>query len=156
MNTCKNCKKQTNNPKFCSRSCSVSYNNKKNPKRKREQYFCKTCDKKVPYRRKYCDECNPQNVDWSKRILKDFTINSGYLQHKYSNIREAAKTIYKKSNRPNKCERCNYKLHYEICHIKPIYMFDLKTPISIINDPNNLIALCPNCHWEMDNGLWQP
>ena len=33
MNSCANCGKLTDNAKFCSRSCSVSYNNSKTPKR---------------------------------------------------------------------------------------------------------------------------
>ena len=156
MNTCKNCNKPTKNPKFCNRSCAAIYNNTKCPKRKGKNYYCKHCKIKTTHRRTTCDTCNPSKVDWSKRLLKDFITNSKHLQHRYSNIREAGKRAYKNSSRPENCEKCNYKLHYEICHIKPIYMFDLKTPISIINDLSNLVALCPNCHWEMDNGLWQP
>ena len=25
--------------------------------------------------------------------------------------------------------------------------------LSKINDPKNLLPLCPNCHWEYDNGI---
>lgn len=58
---CLNCNNSTNNPKFCSRSCSASYNNKLFPKRekgivypcenhksikiKRDPVKCKTCEK---------------------------------------------------------------------------------------------------------------
>ena len=45
------------------------------------------------------------------------------------------------------------KQHYEVCHIKGISDHGLDTTIGEINDIHNLIALCPNCHWEMDNGL---
>jgi hypothetical protein len=42
---CVNCKKQTNNPRFCSRSCSVSHNNSVQPKRKRIARECPACKK---------------------------------------------------------------------------------------------------------------
>ena len=32
MNLCLNCGKETTNPKFCSRSCSATFNNKKREK----------------------------------------------------------------------------------------------------------------------------
>lgn len=41
----------------------------------------------------------------------------------------------------------------EICHIKPISEFSDDTLIAIINHPDNIVILCPNCHWEFDNGL---
>ena len=31
--------------------------------------------------------------------------------------------------------------------------FDKDTTLNEINDINNLMALCRNCHWEFDNGL---
>jgi len=38
-----------------------------------------------------------------------------------------------------------------VCHIKAVSDFDENTPIVIINSIDNLMALCPNCHWEFDN-----
>lgn len=49
------------------------------------------------------------------------------------------------------CNVCGYDKHYEVCHIKSIASFKSNTSVSIINDLTNLIALCPNCHWEHDN-----
>ena len=42
MITCLSCGNETKNPKFCSKSCSASYNNKKFPKRKPE-HKCIDC-----------------------------------------------------------------------------------------------------------------
>ena len=42
--------------KFCSRSCSVSYNNKTSPKRKPEGQ-CKICKCNLTTHRTYCDKC---------------------------------------------------------------------------------------------------
>ncbi|NDG25698.1 MAG: HNH endonuclease [Proteobacteria bacterium] len=46
---------------------------------------------------------------------------------------------------------CIYDKHFEVAHIKPISEFSKDTLITIVNDPSNLIPLCPNCHWEFDN-----
>ena len=154
-----NCNNKTNNPKFCSRSCSVTFYNKKRPKRKRKKYTCRICGIEVPGRRVLCDKHNPQIIAWSKLTLKDiiYSYNQKYgASNRYTRIRDHAKNTYINSNRPKYCEKCGYEYHYHVCHIKPIHMFNLDTPISIINDLNNLMALCPNCHWELDNGLFAP
>ncbi len=153
------CTNMTDNPKFCSKSCAAKFNNRKFPKRTRKKYYCRICEAEVSWRRVLCDEHNPQKVDWSKVTLADviYSCNDGYgPSNRYTRIRDHAKVIYKNSDRPNQCERCDYKLHHHVCHIKPIRMFDSKTTISDINDLSNLISLCPNCHWELDNGLFTP
>jgi len=53
MYQCLHCGKDTNNPKFCSRSCSVSYNNK-TTKRKHSQQQCPNCSKSIESRATYC------------------------------------------------------------------------------------------------------
>ena len=161
MNKCKNpeCANLTDNPRFCSRSCAAIVNNKKFPKRIRQKYFCKICGVELPPRRTLCDEHNPQKIDWSKITLADvmYSHESGYgASNRYTRIRDNAQVVYRNSGRPNQCERCSYKYHYHVCHIKPIHMFDPGSPISDINNLDNLMALCPNCHWELDNGLFAP
>jgi len=42
-----------------------------------------------------------------------------------------------------------------ICHIKPVAEFGDDAPLEEINAKENLIALCPNCHRELDDGLLQ-
>lgn len=42
---CLKCQKQTDNPKFCGRSCGVAYNNSAHPKRKRQSTACQGCAK---------------------------------------------------------------------------------------------------------------
>lgn len=146
---CKYCNKQTNNPKFCSRSCSVSYTNKINPKR-RPEGKCTTCSTSVLARRKYCNQCDP-------RCRGDITIEQAiYHKHGTSSafalIRTRARAIAQKLNM-NSCKICGYNKHVEIAHITPITKFPKNTLVSIVNAPNNLISLCRNCHWEMDHGL---
>ncbi|WP_394804943.1 HNH endonuclease [Hymenobacter monticola] len=48
---------------------------------------------------------------------------------------------------------CGYDTHYEVCHIKPINEFMPTDFVADVNRLNNLVALCPNHHWEFDHGL---
>lgn len=70
-----------------------------------------------------------------------------------SSIRKLAEITYKNSNKPCKCAICGYDKHIEIAHIKPVSDFDESSTIEEINSIDNLIALCPNHHWEYDNGI---
>ena len=54
---------------------------------------------------------------------------------------------------PKACQKCSYDKHVELCHIKPINSFDDSATVGEINDPKNLLVLCPNHHWEFDNGI---
>ena len=154
MQHCLNCQKETTNPKFCSQSCSISYSNRHRPKK---PYYCSKCNQLLGYgysqfhRRKYCEKCTPNYVDWMAVTYKEMISRYDYQVN--ARIRELARKIYQKTNKPKCCANCGYNKHYEVCHIKGISDHDLDTTIGEINDIHNLIALCPNCHWEMDNGL---
>jgi hypothetical protein len=50
------CKKQTDNPKFCSQSCAAIVANRSNPKRKPE-HNCKKCGVSIVAGRTYCSTC---------------------------------------------------------------------------------------------------
>lgn len=50
------------------------------------------------------------------------------------------------------CYECGYSKHIEICHIQSVSSFPGNTKIYIINSVGNLVALCPNHHWEFDHG----
>lgn len=71
-----------------------------------------------------------------------------------SNIRRHAERVYSASSKKKCCYKCGYDKHYEICHIKAVSKFDDNALIQDINSIDNLIALCPNCHWEFDNGVF--
>ena len=70
-----------------------------------------------------------------------------------STVRKLAEKIYKENNPECKCAVCGYDKHIEIAHIKAVSDFDDNTIIAEINNINNLIGLCPNHHWEYDNGI---
>lgn len=53
------------------------------------------------------------------------------------------------------CKLCGYSLHVELCHVKAIHRCFKETPHMLVKEVNsraNVIPLCRNCHWELDNG----
>lgn len=140
MNSCLNCPRLTSNPRFCSRSCAATWNNRMVPKRNPEG-ICGTCDKPISKSRKYCSDCLV--------ISKSKSSNSGSNPY----IRQSARKSYVKSGRPMTCILCGYTSHVDICHIKDIRDYPDGTLYSVINDDSNLIALCKNHHWEFDHGI---
>lgn len=150
---CRHCGKTTTNPAFCSRSCANSYNNRQFPKKRKTHKLrcCKHCSTAVIGRRTTCDTCNPSYVDWSRLTLSELRAKALY-QHS-ARVRQIARNVYRRSNKPKQCIVCGYDKHYEVCHTRPIQDFPDNTPIAQVNDIDNLVALCPNHHWELDNGL---
>ena len=84
--------------------------------------------------------------------LKEAIYHKHHRSSAYALIRSRARAIAKKIGL-TKCMKCGYDLHVEIAHIKRISDFTEDTFINVINDPSNLLALCPTHHWEFDNGI---
>ena len=70
-----------------------------------------------------------------------------------SAIRKLAQQIYLEANCNPKCAICGYSHHIEVAHIKAVSDFDDNVTIREIDSVDNLIGLCPNHHWEYDNGI---
>ena len=70
-----------------------------------------------------------------------------------TSIRKDAQKVFEQSGKPYRCAICGYDKHIEIAHIKAVSEFDDSALLTEINHPDNLIALCPNHHWEFDNNL---
>ena len=145
--TCLNCSKISKNPKFCCRSCSVSFNNKKEPKRKRKFKICPDCKCEMSERAKKCKNCFSKDISLQEAIYTKHHKSSAFAL-----VRFRARKVGEKL-KWEKCACCNYSKHIEIAHIIPVSNFDKSTMLSVINQPNNLLPLCPNCHWEFDAGL---
>lgn len=154
MNNCLNCEGKTTNPKFCSRSCAATYNNRIKPKRAKT-HNCIDCGKPITAERKRCRE---HFLLWVKsKEVKDMSLKEAiYENHHRSSafalVRSRARAIAKKLGL-NTCVKCGYDKHVEIAHIKPISSFSEEVLISVINSKENLMSLCPNCHWEYDHNI---
>lgn len=70
-----------------------------------------------------------------------------------SAIQKDARKVFFEDNLTPKCLICGYTHHIEVAHIKAVSEFSNNTFIKEINRKDNLIGLCPNHHWEFDNGL---
>ncbi len=159
---CNHCQKLTNNPKFCSSACAATVNNRlKNHNKPKKKYCCIACNTLLyigwrSKRTKYCNKCrytkNPNFKDWST-VTKKALYAKLKLHQAHARVRALARETYKKSNKPKLCANCGYDKFYEVCHIKPIQNFDETSVVTEINHIDNLIGLCPNCHWELDHDL---
>jgi hypothetical protein len=116
----------------------------------KEERNCKFCNT-LTYNSKYCTSCFLSQGFAKKTLLQAIGISNG--ANKFGAVRGHARKIYQISNKPRCCKNCGYNKHIEICHIKDISSFTLDTLISKINHPDNLIAMCPNCHFEFDHIL---
>lgn len=158
---CLNCHRDTTNPKFCSRSCAASHNNKVSPKRSPEGY-CKKCHKPISSGKSYCsDECRVASgvggikVDYTSPRYTELTLEEVRGKAKYqksSRIRDHARSTFL-VGKSLECSNCGYTHHVHVCHIKPISSFSKTATLGEINASDNLVLLCPNCHWEFDHGL---
>ena len=100
------------------------------------------------------------NIEDLKNIVDISNLTKGQLFDRYkqwqtarSAIAKMARQIFNNSTKSKRCAICGYDKHYEVAHIKAVSDFDDDVLISEINDINNLIALCPNHHWEHDNNV---
>lgn len=158
---CLNCQEDTTNPKFCSKSCAASFNNKREDLlrlgRRVKTKKCRVCDTLIFQKNSYCPKCILLGKHLrNQKHLKDKTLGEEIDGSKkdaniYNNIRQHARRVCREETYC--CDKCGYEKHVEICHIKPIRDFSLDSLVSEINDRSNLVKLCPNCHWELDNGL---
>lgn len=94
-----------------------------------------------------------KNKDIEDRTKGDLFTTFKNWQSARSFIRRNSQEKYLKSGRPLKCKVCGYDKHVEIAHIKAVSEFSDETHIGEINSIDNLVALCPNHHWEYDNGI---
>ena len=155
--SCLNCNKKTSNPKFCSRSCAASYNNKKHPKRTIEKK-CKHCDNKVRnWRSTLCEDCyQERRVDYKNKTIGEYrnrpSVKGKHPSWLHSHVRNFARSWLKHLTK-QPCVNCGYDKHVELCHIKPVSSFSDDTLLGEVNSPRNVVPLCRNCHWEFDHKL---
>lgn len=155
MVQCFNCSKQTDNPKFCSRSCAVTFNNKNNPKRKRKRK-CVSCERLILSSRQFCSECfenRPKRWDDRKEA------NRFYVKQSRKRLKTKA-VDYKGGS----CVKCGYSLCHaalEFHHLDPAEKdFHLSHAATntwswdrIKQELDKCILLCCRCHREVHAGI---
>ena len=164
-----NCKKKFNKPdwqvkksthNFCSRKCSniISNTNRwKNHISSYRKHPCIKCQKPRGWRNEsgLCNDCfNKTLTEKSKSItLRELKqkhnkrINGRWYSAEIRSLNKSWN--FELTKKP--CQKCGFSHHSELCHIKAIKDFDDNATLGEINNPSNIVVLCPNCHWLFDN-----
>lgn len=154
---------EKNKEHYCSRKCSCIDRNTErwsNYLNIHERSRCEICSKSRDYRSKH-SLCRLCYTKMSREKNENKTIAD--IKAKYnlksngrwfsSEIRHFARW-WNKDMLDIPCQKCSYNKHVELAHIKSISSFSDDTKLKIVNDRKNLLSLCPNCHWEFDEGLF--
>lgn len=148
---------------FCNNSCSAAFNNKgicRNKKKPTKTCVCKKCLCEYQYHPKnhrnetYCISC--------KKIIKQDYANYNHHRDKHigsyrvTEKKHASVRLFNRSWNKHltklPCACCGYNKYVELAHIKPVASFPDEVLLSEVNNELNIVQLCPNCHWELDNG----
>lgn len=137
---------------FCTRSCSTTHANRTATRRFGPPKKSRSCSCGAPLsgRRKLCPSCRPANMDMTKGDL--FKRRSSW-QSARSTIQRLARVAFDRTGQRAACVVCGYHKHIEVAHRQAVAAFPDAAKISEINDPNNLVPMCRNHHWEQENGL---
>lgn len=126
---------------FCNHTCAAEFNNRNRvikPKEKKEKKARILVEKFNFLIGKTKQEVFDKHSNW---------------QSARTSIRRFAAYVFHQSGKNKSCFNCGYNKHTEICHIKAVSEFEKEILIEVINHIDNLVALCPNCHWEYDNNI---
>ena len=177
---CKNCNLEFNKSQseikrhpesnhFCSRQCSGSFNTRGKNHNAAIERVCKEC--KASFKCKsghrsttFCKDCLQNYFTYFeakaaatklltlKELQSNPSVKDKHPSWKNSHVRNLNRS-WNKDLLGFPCQKCNYALHIELAHIKGVASFDLDAKLGEVNHPNNILVLCPNCHWEFDSGL---
>lgn len=151
MNQCqnKNCNKQTNNPRFCSRSCSAIVTGTESPKRKRTK-TCKICNILIRSEKTFCSyNCYSKGRSKRKAIKP-----VGYERLKNFRTRLKQQSVDYKGG---KCSLCGYnkcikalEFHHTDPNQKDFVISGISKAFeSIKYELDKCILVCANCHREI-------
>lgn len=104
------------------------------------------------------DRLRNYSINKGHHIIEDMSKGEVFRNYKSyqsarSFIRKNAIKVYNTEIGIDKCAICGYNKHIDVAHIKAVSDFEDDVLIKDINNKENLIGLCPNHHWEYDNGL---
>lgn len=138
---------------FCSRSCAATFNNGGVPKRARSRE-CKLCGSPVRANRTYCPDCWKSKEKRRKTQRASVTLGEAKSAASYqahARVRDLARRKFKRLGMRKSCWVCGYLKKVDICHLVPIADHPESALVDEINRASNLVALCPNHHWELDH-----
>jgi len=148
---CKNCENELTGKwqkKFCGRSCAASYNNRKFPKRKKQEKpklvkekivkLCLHCQKEIKNHRTYCSVQCQQDFQWEQKKKQ---IEEGLLTD--LSRKPIRRYLFEKLGA--RCVKCGWAEKNPITGKVPVEVNHIDGN-STNNHPSNLELLCPNCH----------
>lgn len=118
--------------------------------------ICPTCGRLMTWQATTCKSCSGIKRE-KQKIHRMRTL--GELKKLYpspgwrTRVSRIARDTYKASGKPYACEICGYENSVDIAHISAVSNFEDNCTLAEVNDIKNLIALCPNHHWEFDKGV---
>lgn len=146
---------------YCSSKCSCIQSNKirwKNHIPITNNIKCNICGFIRNYQSKNCPNCKKIKVNIKHKNTTVEQLKNKYVVKNNSSYWYSSE-IRQLNRRWNKellllpCQKCGYKIHVELCHIKPINEFHKKSTLEEINKKENNLVLCPNHHYEFDKGI---
>lgn len=153
--------------KYCNHRCYSAHKIGRKYENRRmtvKERICKNCDENFSVKKRslyrfeqklFCDDCRHLSKSTLHKLTKaDLFAKNKNWQSARSSLGKHAVSVFRKTKKPRSCIICGYKNHVEIAHIKSVSQFPDETLIIEINDCSNLAALCPNHHWEFDNGYF--
>lgn len=143
---------KTVNQKYCSLKCANVDHVRR--WRKKTQNFCK-CGKKILPESSQCVNCAHSSKIAGKTTTigvfrKKLSVKGKHPSWMHSHVRTLCRSWNKHLLKYN-CQKCNYFLHIELCHIRPISDFEDNFTLGEVNREDNILVLCRNCHWEFDH-----
>lgn len=147
---------------YCSRSCAATKNN--SGKRRWPPRNCRKCGKEYITTKSHrslrnCEDCVNLVLTTEKAkasILSEY-YNRESVKGKHPSWRSSQIRILNRSWNKDLtklgCQVCQYNIHVELAHIKAISDFSLSATLGEVNHPDNILVLCRNHHWELDNGV---
>lgn len=137
------------NPNYCLNcETKIEVSEKESPSAAKGRKFCGKACFNILTKGK-TKPCIPKGL--TKQQLLDS--RKGNRHSAFTSLHLHAREVFYNSGEVKECVICGYNKHIQICHIKAVKDFESSATVLEINSKENLIALCPNHHWEFDNKL---
>jgi hypothetical protein len=136
------------NHKYCSKSCEQSFNRRN---RGCECPGCGNIKHRTSSPNTLCPDCKTKEL--KKLTIKEYLDRvsaRGGAQNKLAAMRGLGRS-WNKQILLEPCAHCGYNKHVQLAHKRPLTDFPDTALLEEVHSPDNVIALCPNCHWEFDH-----